>query len=201
MGTFDRSVTQKTVAAVAHALGATVLTPIEDQYAAFPVGVRTTITATDDRVYFVPFAVTRRCQLDKLGIEVTTAAASTAARVGIYSATALGAPDALLKEAAATIATTSTGAVETDIDLDVAPGVYFAAVKVDGAAVALRGVNGDSAIPATGDAIGDVDGAAAAGEAFYAQSSVATALGTFTANAAREPIAPLVIVKFNDVEA
>jgi hypothetical protein len=202
MGTFDRKTLQASIAGVARAHYATVVTPLEDMYAALPVGVRTTLAATDDRVYFVPFAITRRCQLDKLGIEVTTAVASTAARLGIYSASALGAPEALLKEATSTVATTAAAAVETDIDLTVSPGVYFVAVKVDGAGVSVRGVNGDSAQPAIGDAIGDVDGAAAAGEAFYASSTVATSLAsTPTLNAAREPIAPLVFIKFNDVEA
>ena len=203
MGFFDRSIDQGSIAAVALAMGATPVIPREDYFFAAPVGVRTTLTATDDRVYFVPVALTRRCDISSLGVEVTTGAASTTARVGLYTSDEFGRPASLIKEAAATLDTSTTGVKTTTLGaLDLAPGVYHVAVKVDGAAVALRAVNGDSCAVATGDASGDVDGAAAAGETFYASSSVATALAsTATLNAALEPIGPLVIFATDNVEA
>jgi hypothetical protein len=202
MTTFRRAENLISIAGVATAFGASVLTPIEDNWAAFPAGVRGTLTATDDTVYFVPFAITRPCTLKTIGIEVTTGQVSTAARLGVYSLNEYGQPSGLLKETAAQPATTGTGVVSTALGLELRPGVYTAAVKIDGASVALRSVNGDSAVVPTGDAAADLDGASANGEAVFQSTSVTGALASTATLAAAKVLGfPLVFVEFDAVEA
>jgi hypothetical protein len=200
MGTFDRAVDQAAVAGVATAMGADVVTPLEDYWFSLPSGTRGTAALTANRVYFVPFAVTRRCTLKTIGVEVTTGSAGTA-RVGVFSATALGLPDEVLKEAASTVDTTNIAVVTTALGLELAPGVYFAAVKPS-ATPTVRSVNGDTTRVGRGSAAADLDGAAASAEVFFAESQSAGALADVTAvNAALEVAVPLVFIETDAVEA
>jgi hypothetical protein len=198
---FRRSLNQNAIAGPARAIGASVLTPKEDWFAAFPAGVRSTLTATDDTVYFVPFAIDRPCTIQTMQVEVTTGAGATTARFAIYGVDDSLEPGDLIGESA-TVATTGTGLVSATLADELPVGIYFAAVKIDGAAVALRSVNVDSAMVCYGDAAADLDGAAAAGEGIFLQASVGTAFpSNATVGAARGVAAPLIVVEFQSVEA
>lgn len=96
-------------------------------------GINATALATAasaaNRFYLIPFIPSRSITVDELAIEVTTLAAGSA-RIGIYSSTAAGAPDALLTGTAAVLDTGTIGLKNQAVaPVTLAAGtVYFLAV-------------------------------------------------------------------------
>jgi hypothetical protein len=82
------------------------------------------------RLDFVPFIPARNASIDELAVEVTTLIAGSQARVGIYSATAAGLPDALLTGQGSLLDCATTGVKASAITAQalVAGTLYFLAV-------------------------------------------------------------------------
>lgn len=74
-----------------------------------------------------------------IGCEVTTGAANSAVRLGVYADNGQNYPGDLLTETAA-LATTGTGAIEATIDVDLAPGLYWLAAVAQGGTPTLRAI-------------------------------------------------------------
>lgn len=72
-------------------------------------GALGTVAGAANRLDFMPFIPARDIVLDELAIEVTTLIAGSQARVGIYSSTAAGLPDALLTGQGTLLDCASTG--------------------------------------------------------------------------------------------
>lgn len=84
--------------------------------------------------------------LDRLGVEVTTGAASSVARLGIYSTGSDGAPGALLVDAG-TVATTSAGAKEVTLSQAItATGWYWLACASQGGDPTYRSFTSTTAL-------------------------------------------------------
>jgi hypothetical protein len=91
---------------------------------------------TNQRLSAIEWPVPVATTFDRIGFHVTTAAASTTIRLGIYGTTA-GLPDALVLDAG-TIDSSTTGGKEITISQALPAGVYWLAALVNGAA--LQGI-------------------------------------------------------------
>lgn len=85
----------------------------------------------DGVLYFLRFPVNRACTLDRIGLEITVAAASSVVRLGIYGDTN-GAPGTLILDAG-TIDSTGTGFKEITISQAITPGVIWLCAVPQGA--------------------------------------------------------------------
>lgn len=99
---------------------------------------RSTGSGTLNRLYYVPFMVTERQAFDRIGVSVNTGAASTTARLGIYTNN----PNTMLPE----FLHTNGGAVNlaggssittVTINATLNPGMYWLACRVEGAVSAV----------------------------------------------------------------
>ena len=81
---------------------------------------------TADRLYAVPFLVTRTRTFDRIAIDVTTSQAGSAIRLGIYEDGTNLAPGALVLDAG-TIASTATGVKTIAISKQLTKGLYWLA--------------------------------------------------------------------------
>lgn len=103
------------------------------------VGTGTSSLAlTQNLLYASPIWVPRSCTLDKIGAEITTAAASSTLRLGIYADDGNARPGAKLVEASATVDGTSQTAQEKDMSLAVAQGLYWLACVAQGGTPTVR---------------------------------------------------------------
>jgi hypothetical protein len=83
-------------------------------------------TQAIDTLIAVPFPVGLSCSMDEIAFNVSTLAAGSSARVGIYRATSAKNiyPGALVVDSGA-VATTSTGFKNTAVSVNLKPGLYW----------------------------------------------------------------------------
>lgn len=110
-------------------------------------GPMNTTTPTVGLLALVPLWVPRAVTIDRVGVEVTTLAASGTARVGIYNADANDLPTTLLLEAtaAAQLDCSTTGVKESTISQALSPGLYYTAFVAQTAAATFRNCTGPAA--------------------------------------------------------
>lgn len=100
-----------------------------------------TIGTTQSRLYFIPLRVNGNYTIDRIAVNVTTQAASSSTRCGLYSSSG-GRPAGLLQDAgAATHDTTTLGDKEATVSWPVTPGLYWLAVVLQGGAPTVRAMN------------------------------------------------------------
>jgi len=83
---------------------------------------------TADRIYHVLIPVPEAITITRIGVDVTTAAASTIIRLGIYTVGTDGLPDALVLDAG-TVDSSSTGFKEITVSQALQGQYYFCAVS------------------------------------------------------------------------
>lgn len=105
------------------------------KYYGVPVTVATG-ALTNQRLSAIQWPVPVATTFDRIGFHVTTAAAVTTIRLGIYGTTS-GLPDALVLDAG-TIDSSTTGGKEITISQALPAGLYWLAALVNGAA--LQGI-------------------------------------------------------------
>ncbi len=99
-------------------------------------GPDTTLAMTQSRMVLAQFAA-RAALIDQIAVEVTTLAAGSSVRLGIYNDDGFGRPGTLLADFA-TVVTTSTGVKVIDVNQSVIPGRdYWVAVVAQGGAPEL----------------------------------------------------------------
>lgn len=136
-------------------------------------GANSTPASTLNRCLLAPFLVPRAASFDRIGIEVTTAAATAVVRLGIYNS-ANGLPTTVLLDAG-TVDASTTGAKEITISQTLTPGWWFLASVVQVASgVVIRCKVG----PGPGIFEFAVGTASLVGGMF--QSSMSGALATYT---------------------
>ncbi|MEU7170314.1 hypothetical protein ABZ949_02335 [Micromonospora tulbaghiae] len=144
------------------------------RYYTTPAAARTTavIPNGDGSLCGAPFFVGQPRGFDRIGVEVTTAAAATNVRLGIYADTGGGLPGALVLDAG-TVDASTTGTKELTISTGLlAPGEYWLAAVAQGGSPTFRALSG-SAWP-----IGITTLAAATASVVYAGGCTAAAAVT-----------------------
>lgn len=150
----------------------------------------TTRTMTQNTEFCVPLDVPAGTVLDRIGINVTTSAASGVVRLGVR-ADASGYPGALLVDAG-TIDASTTGTKELTISATTTGiRVWLCAVGQGASGIVCTGVNGPVwPVEAT-----TLASAAGGVQAAYAQTGITGALGSFGAGNGTAGIAPLVVAR------
>lgn len=150
----------------------------------------TTRAMTQNTEYCVPLDVPAGTVLDRIGINVTTAAASGVVRLGVR-ADSNGYPGALLVDAS-TIDASTTGSKELTISVTTTGiRVWLCAVGQGASTIVCTGINGPVwPVEAT-----TLASAAGGVQAAYAQNSITGALGSFGAGNGTAGVAPLVVVR------
>lgn len=121
------------------------------------------------RLHYSPFFVANDITVDRIGTEVSSAAAAgNTVRLGIYKANTDWQPGALVVDAG-TVATDSTGYKELTINETLTPGIYLFAVHTSTAGATHRAYRG--AVPG-----GGIDVGQSAGNALIVQVWVNTAI-------------------------
>lgn len=124
---------------------ASVARPVSGQYATPLRGSNGVSAPSQNTLFLTQLPLSRGCVLSSIGVEVTTLAASSSVRLGIYADSG-GFPGALILDAG-TVATTATGAAEAAISQVVsAPAVWLAVVRQSATGATLR-VATSSALP------------------------------------------------------
>lgn len=157
-----------------------------------PGGGRSALALTQNQLNYVPFWVGEAVTLDRIGCEVTTLAAASVVRLGIYGDTGGGLPGALLLEAAGTIDAGVGGAAELTISQALTPGLHWLAAVAQGGTPALRVVTG-ALVPGPGNTLGATTGSSAPAGVY--QTGVTGALPATAAPASRAILPPLVVVR------
>ncbi len=111
------------------------------RYYAAPSSARTTASLADGVACAHPFWVGQPTSFDKIGVEVTTAVAASAVRLGIYADNGRGNPGARIVDAG-TVDSSTTGAKELTIAVTLQPGLYWLVSVAQGGAPTLRALNG-----------------------------------------------------------
>lgn len=93
-------------------------------------------------IYYSPFIVRTPITVDQIVTEITTSAASSACRMGIYKADSDLQPTALVNDSG-TIDSSSTGVKSISISVTLDPGVYLTALNSNGTPT-LRTIRGGS---------------------------------------------------------
>lgn len=106
-----------------------------------PRGARGTFATVQDRLTLVPFLVPKDQQFVRIGAEVTTAAAGSTIRLGIYNIGPTGLPTTLVVDAG-TIDAATTGAKEVTINQTLPAGLYGLAAVAQGGAPTVRTITG-----------------------------------------------------------
>jgi hypothetical protein len=95
---------------------------------------------TDDTMYLVPIFISEDMTIDRIAVEVTTAAATSTVRLGLYSSTD-NVPSALIADFG-TVASDTTGVKEKTISQAVSKGLIWAAyVCSNSSSVRLRQIS------------------------------------------------------------
>lgn len=119
---------------------------IAGRYYGGNAGHVTTIAGGLNYLYLVPLWVPNSPQaIDRIGLEVTTAAASAVARLGIYSNDATtDQPNALLFEATSggSLDCSTTGVKESTISQSLSGDLFWMALAVQGASFTFRALQG-----------------------------------------------------------
>lgn len=159
-------------------------------YVTIPHGARTTLAVMQDRLYFLPLWVARTITTTKIGAEVTTGAASSTCRLGVYrSDPYTGQPSSLLDEADNTIDGNSATAQEVDLAQTLDPGLWWLAVVAQGGTPTLR------ATAEPGYSLGSTGLGGAASIVGPIQAAVSAALPSPAALTSSVGTAPLVWIK------
>lgn len=97
-------------------------------------------TATLDRVVYQPLPVPHPVAVDQLGIYISTAEATSVARLGLYAPAADGTPGALLAEASSTVDASTTGGKTVNLasPANLTHGLVYFAMVFQGVASAVR---------------------------------------------------------------
>lgn len=111
------------------------------RYYGTPVSSVSTGSLTDGRMIVSPFPVVKTTALDRIAVDVTTLAAATVMRLGIYGSTANGDPGTLVVEAG-TVDVSTTGNKELTIAQTLSPGLYWLAAVAQGGAPVVRVATG-----------------------------------------------------------
>lgn len=117
-----------------------------------------TIAAAANRIDFYPYRPSRDIAIDELALEVTTLVAASQARVGIYSSTVAGLPDALLTGQGSLLDCASTGAKASAVGpITLTAGTLYYIAVHSSAAQTYRGLAVAALLPlghtATGTAV------------------------------------------------
>lgn len=106
--------------------------------------------------YAAEFAVPRATTLNSIAIEVTTAAAGSTVRLGLYADNGTGAPGALVADFG-TVDSSTTGSKVLAISRTLQPGLYWAVAAARGGAPVIQGLSGGGSgtvpQPLTGTAV------------------------------------------------
>jgi len=114
-------------------------------------GSTTTAALTANRIYASPIYVPAGGRIDRIGIQVTSAATGgSVARLMLFSATGTELPDVLLLDGG-TVAVDGLGEKTVTVDYTPPPGIIMAAVVSDGAPT-LRCTNGTQGLSGSGAA-------------------------------------------------
>jgi hypothetical protein len=136
-----------------------------------PTRLVNTVALTQNIPQAMPFVIAAATALDRIGIEVTTAAASSVLRIAVFI-DAAGIPVTLTWDASQLAATTldasTTGFKEFTIARTLPPGRYWVAVVAQGAGCSVRSSRGDlvshsTALTASGFEIGAINGPSTTG--------------------------------------
>jgi len=90
-----------------------------------------------ERVYYAPVLLRQAARFADISTYISTAVASTQARLGIYGIDTDGLPGALVIDGG-TVSTATTGAKTITLDEDVSAGWYYLAFIIDSASVGVR---------------------------------------------------------------
>lgn len=105
-----------------------------------------TSTAVTTEIYFTPIYIAVTSVFDGVGTTVTTAAASSLARIGLYSAdSSTRAPSALLYDWG-TVSGATTGDKRITISVTLQPGVYWLAQALDSTTLTCACLNPSAAV-------------------------------------------------------
>lgn len=110
-----------------------------------PRGARSAFAAVQDRLNIVPMLVPKDQRFVRIGAEVTTLAAASTVRLGIYNIGPTGLPTTLVLDAG-TIDASTTGAKELTIDVTLPAGLYGLAAVAQGGAPSVRTLTGGGAL-------------------------------------------------------
>jgi len=114
-------------------------------YGPMIAGATATAAMTLNVIYASPFAVVKTITLDRIAINVTTAAAGATARLGIYADDGTTYPGSLVLDAG-TVDVSTTGMKTITISQELTPGLYWLCVW-SGGGPTIRGVAGGGAYP------------------------------------------------------
>lgn len=103
-----------------------------------PGGARSAFAMGLNALHLIPFRVPTTTTFDRIGILVTTLAASSAVRLGIYESLADGMPGDLVLDAG-TVDSTTTGAKEIALSQVLTPNLYWLAFVAQGGNPDCRG--------------------------------------------------------------
>jgi hypothetical protein len=120
-----------------------------------PNGARSTFATIENRMTVVPFHVPKTQQFTRIGVEVTTAAAGSTIRLGIYNIGPTGLPSTLVLDAG-TIDSSVLGAAELTIDVTLVGGLYGLAAVAQGGTPAVRTLTGGGGISVGGGSLASV---------------------------------------------
>jgi hypothetical protein len=109
-----------------------------------PPGNHPSLTVIADRLSFVPIEIAS-CQIDRIAVVVTTGAAGSLVRLGIYNSNSAGYPGNLFFDAG-TVDSSTTGLKEITVNQTLQPGRYWLAGVGQGGTPTLTGVG---AVPVT----------------------------------------------------
>lgn len=103
-----------------------------------PTGPRSVINTGQNTLSVVPFWVSEQTTFDRIGVNITVAAATGGvARLGIYNDNGFGVPASLALDAG-TVATVTPGAKEIIISKTLSPGLYWLAEVSQGVATGAQ---------------------------------------------------------------
>lgn len=158
-----------------------------DYYAADFFPSDTTGAATQNLLFFSLFSVGATALFDRIGLEVTAAAASSTVRLGIYSD--LGRKPSNLLLDAGTIDSATTGAKELTISKVLFPGLYWLAAAGQGAGGAVVRSRSNVLLTLAQGSINN------ANVTCFTQAGVTAALPAAATPAAQQTAAPKVMLR------
>lgn len=156
-------------------------------YAPWLFSADSTLAITQNTEVAVPLLIGANCTLDRIGLEVTTAAASNVVRLGIRYDDGTY-PGAVLLDAGTIDATATTGFKEINISQAITAGLWWVTATLQGgtgAAVRIKNVNTliGQTVTSTSNSCG------------FSQTGVTGALGSFTSTPASAAGGPKILVR------
>jgi hypothetical protein len=101
-------------------------------------------TQPANTVWYEPWYIAQSVVLDQMAIEVTTAQASSNARIGLYRASSVGQPTSLVVDAGSLDTSTTGVKTVSSMGVSLSPGVYLAAILTNNSSVVFRAMQGAS---------------------------------------------------------